>query len=202
MYNPKYSKKNDLNLIYKVLNENAFATLVTNDGGKIEATHLPFLIEKSGETFKLTAHLARANPIWKNFKNEVVVIFQGPHTYVTPAWYKNPLNVPTWNYVSVHCYGSARLVENAPDIKKILTDTVHFFETAYKSNWKYELPEKFEDSLIKAIIGFEISVTKVEAKFKLSQNREPVDYEGVIKGLSARKDEMSQALLRYMKEVK
>lgn len=168
----------------------------------VEVNHLPLLVERSesGEVV-LLGHMARANPLRKRFVGgggDVTVVFQGPHTYVTPRWYPDAMNVPTWNYAVVHAFGAAHLVEDFEGVERILSKTVELFESRESDPWKYELPEEFRRDLVRAIVGFEIRVSKLDAKFKLSQNREPADWKGVIEGLATRSDEMSAKVREMM----
>lgn len=140
-----------------------FATVVTVDGGAPFASHLPLVLV--GED-RLVGHMARANPQWRHFgAGEVLAIFHGPHAYVSPTWYASAGQVPTWNYAVVHAYGAPAIVDGAA----ALAPLVEAFEAAWRPG-DAELAR-----LVPAIVGFELRVTRIEAKWKVGQNREPAD---------------------------
>src|SRR6185295_14409032 len=144
-------------------------------------------------------HLARANPHSRSLGGRnTLVIFNGPSTYVTPRWYRDPLNVPTWNYAVVHAQGVPSLVEDFEGIRSILVQTTERFESGSAKPWTLDLPRDFEAQLVGAIVGFKIPLERIEAKFKLSQNRSPADREGVLQDLRERTDEMSRKILGLM----
>lgn len=205
MYAPGYSKEQDLLRIIALMQEYPFATLIAQGSGKPEISHLPLTLKiapepKNAEDILIYGHMARANPQWKLFEQgEVTAIFHGPYGYITPQWYSDPLNVPTWNYAVVHATGRARVIEGLEGSDQVLREAVEEFERHEPKPWKYELPEEFRDGLVRAIVAFEIRVTGIEGKFKLSQNRDPADREGVLRGLERRGGEMSRGLLKLMR---
>lgn len=202
MYIPKPFHQRDLESLLNVMKDNPFATLITNADGIPYPNHLPLLIEQQDlGRVKLLGHMARANPQWKHFETgqSVVVVFHGPHTYITPNWYRNPNNeVPTWNYSVVHIVGSIKLVDTFEGIHNILARSVQEFEKFESNPWSFPLSEQLERNLVNGIIGFEIEVTQIEGKFKLSQNRKPEDQKGVLQGLASRTDEMSKKIREMM----
>src|SRR5688572_28320573 len=131
MYIPKYSEITDQNLILEVMNRYNFAIAITSGDGKIVANHYPYLIETGAQSTVLLTHLARSNPQYKTIKNDgkCLVIFQGPHQYISPTYYKSPLNVPTWNYVSIHAYCEVETLEKPDEIEALVAKTVKHFET-------------------------------------------------------------------------
>src|SRR5262249_44065504 len=145
--------------------------------------------------------LARANPQLQHFRSgpETLFVFHGPHTYITPTWYQDSMNVPTWNYAVVHAYAKPRLVEDFDGLHRILNEAVTQFESPRPDPWRFELPEDFKQQLWGAIVGFEARVERIEAKFKLSQNRAPEDYQGVLDGLKASPAEADRRVLELMK---
>jgi transcriptional regulator len=199
VYIPKYAKHEDPGLVREFIESHPFATVVTHVSG-LFAGHFPFLVSDLHGDLVLVSHMAKSNPQWKQIENEptVLVIFQGPHAYVSPSIYINPMNVPTWNYTAVHAYGKARVIHELEAVESILARTVEKFESQRESPWRYDLPRDFRDKLIKAIVAFEISIERVEGKFKLSQNREPKDYEAVVREFSKLEDANSKELIRYM----
>ena len=138
------------------------------------ATHLPFLVYPDmGEQGTLVAHMARANPQWKDFaESEALVIFQGHHTYISPSWYEAHPSVPTWNYMLVHAYGVPRVITDAVRTRESLQALVDKHETPFDDPWSMDLPEAYLHRMQQGIVSFELPITRLEGKFKLSQNRE------------------------------
>ncbi|MBK9007824.1 MAG: FMN-binding negative transcriptional regulator [Anaerolineae bacterium] len=199
MYTPKLYREEDRAKIIKFLRQNEFAILVTYDGEKPTASHLLVEIFEEGEKLFINGHMSRANPLWKTFEKnaEVLAIFHGPHTYISPTWY-NHVNVPTWNYQAVHVYGKLRIVEDYDEAYQILKRLTDRHETA--SHYKLEtLPQDFVAKEIKGIVAFQIEVTKIEANYKLSQNRNDEDYQNIVEMLEEREDEMSHEVAEAMK---
>ncbi|BCM91410.1 protease synthase and sporulation protein PAI 2 [Abditibacteriota bacterium] len=182
MYQPKSFILEDTALIERLITENSFATLVSNGENGLEASHLPF--EFDAETQTLLSHLARANEQWHSFDGrEAMAIFSGPHAYISPSWYETELAVPTWNYVVVHVYGVPQIIEDDGQVEALLTRLIDKYESGRTPRWRLEAPADWQKNMRRAIVGFEMKVTRLEAKAKLSQNRPPTDIEGVIKGL-------------------
>jgi transcriptional regulator len=178
-----------------------FGTLVSVEEGVPFASHLPFLYRpEAGALGTLTAHMARANPQWKSFSEsrELLAIFQGPHAYVSPSWYSVHPSVPTWNYVAVHASGVARLVTDESSVLKILGELVARNDPA----WTMDLPGDYLSGMIRQIVAFEIELTKLEGKFKLSQNRPAGDQESVQRELARSEDPLARELARVMLSVR
>jgi transcriptional regulator len=184
MYIPEHFRVDDLAELHEVMRQNSFTTVVTQHDGQPYASHLPLLLESRGEFGVLAGHMARANPQWQDFAAgaEILVIFHGPHAYVSPGWYENPQSVPTWNYVAVHAYGTARMMDEM-ELEGLLPRMVDSYQGADES-WRYDLPQEMRARMLQAIVGFEITLTRVEGKFKLSQNRPVADQRRVIEKLS------------------
>lgn len=200
MYISKLYREEDHEKILSFLRENEFATLVTYDGEKPTASHLLMEVVEEGEKLLINGHMSKANPLWKMLdKNpEVLMIFQGPHTYISPTWY-NHINVPTWNYQAVHIYGKPRVVTEPEETKTILSRLVARNEGG--SEYRLEtLPPDFVEKEIKGIVAFQVEVTQIEANYKLSQNRNDEDYHSIIQYLGEREDEMSHQVAEAMKE--
>ena len=201
MYVPTKFREKDLPHL-EIMRNFPFATVVTQTENGPFVNHLPILTETRGEEIVLIGHMAKANPQWKHFfQDEAVVIFNGPHTYITPQWYKDPMNVPTWNYAVVHATGKAIALESADEIEEILKKSVIEFEQHEPSPWQYNLSEEYKSQLVRAIVGFEMKISSLEVKFKLSQNRTPEDRNGVLEGLRTRRYEMSLKTLELMLEI-
>lgn len=199
MYTPKLYREEDREKIIEFMRQNEFVVLVTYDGEKPTASHLLVEIFEEGEKLFINGHMSRANPLWKTFEKnaEVLTIFHGPHTYISPTWY-NHVNVPTWNYQAVHVYGKLRIVEDYDEAYQILKRLTDRHETA--SHYKLEtLPQDFVAKEIKGIVAFQIEVTKIEANYKLSQNRNDEDYQNIVEMLEEREDEMSHEVAEAMK---
>jgi transcriptional regulator len=197
MYIPALNRVDDREAISAFLNGHSFATLITNDDGKLSASHLPVLFDEAANL--LRSHMARANEQWKHFRDqsEVLCIFHGPHAYISPSWYEQQHTVPTWNYAVVHVYGTPSLVDTA-ELKQIVFDTTAKFESTMPEPWKIPLSEQEIAGMVKAIVGFKIHITRVEAKFKLGQNRSLEDQEKMLRHLQAAADEESRALGRFI----
>ncbi len=193
MYVPKLYSTQDRDLCGKIVSNHPLATVVTFNSGEPYANHLPLLWDR--ERNVLMGHMARANPQWKSMKDgqPVLCVFTGPNSYITPKWYpslqQGENHVPTWNYAVVHITGRARIIdprdseEEVRQFHNLLSISVKAFETGMPDPWLMDLPEKFERKLMDAIVGFEIAVEKMEGKFKLSQNRSPIDRESVIQSV-------------------
>lgn len=198
MYRPSSFKLTDVELIREVLEEWSFATLVTCGSGGMQASHLPFEYEPDANV--LRTHLARANPQWREFgMGEVLAIFQGPHGYISPRWYENPLSVPTWNYVAVHVYGTVRIVEDDSVAAAVLERLVARNESNFENPWRLEAPEDWQAKMRAAIVVMEIEISRIEAKAKLSQNRPSGDVDRAIEGLDERGE---SALAEWMRRVR
>jgi len=206
MYLPKHFSSQDEKKIRKLIEENAFITLLSYPKDSIPfINHLPVIFSpEPGENEILLGHMAKRNPQWMHFKEnpQATIIVQGPHTYITPSWYKSGRDVPTWNYVALHLQGHIQLVEKFSEQTKVLKQLTSFFERPNPKPWEFELPEDLLDpaALTGAIISFKFKIEKVDAKFKLSQNRSKEDKDGVIDGLNNRTDEMSQKVRQLMIE--
>ena len=185
MYIPKHNRIEDRAAIAALIRRFSFGTLVTQGPGGLVATHLPFLFDPSaGLQGKLVAHMARANPQWKNFaQTEVLVIFQGEHGYISPTWYVNSPAVPTWNYQAVHAYGVPAIIAEPQRILGTMREIVEQYESADSSYRIDRLPEPYRDRMLAGIVAFEIELTRADAKSKLSQNMKSEDVLGAIKGL-------------------
>jgi len=201
MYIPHYYHEEDLNKIADFVREHDFATLVIAENGAPVASHLLVdLTTDSDGTWLINGHMARANKLWRAFDStkEVLLIFGGPNTYISPTWYSH-LNVPTWNYIAVHLYGTPRLIDGGPELTDILSRLIKRYET--KSDYRLEsLPRDFVEKEMRGTMGFQVKVTRVEANFKLSQNRNDEDYANVVRQLEARGDEQSVAVANEMRK--
>lgn len=204
MYTPKDFKIENPETLIEFIRRHSFATIISHDGSVPHATHMPVLHEPSADNpnGKLVTHLARANPQWRHFENqeETLVIFTGPHAYISPAWYETTLAVPTWNYTAVHVYGKPRVVDDQERFATILSDLVEFHEKDRPARWDAKIPEAFRDKLMKAIVGIEIPISRIEGKFKLNQNR-PDDMPNVIAALESSADQTDREVAQLMQQI-
>ena len=206
MYLPKHFLVEDRGILLKVMGEHPLATLIANTNGELEINHIPLVASKDGQY--LHGHIARMNPLAKLAQAgelKVTAIFHGPHAYITPAWYPSKYEtgkvVPTWNYAVVHVQGILNLKEDPQWLRQHVSQLTDTHEPIYQSTWKLDdAPEDYVQMMLKAIVGIEIKVSSLVGKFKLSQNRTPSEYGGVIKNLKQSSLEDLQAMLKLMKE--
>ncbi|HCR72544.1 MAG TPA: protease [Anaerolineae bacterium] len=199
MHIPKYYREEDKTKVIEFMKSNGFPAIVSHDGEKLLATHIPVHVIENGDgSLKILGHMSRANPQWKSFgEQEVVLVFQGAHTYISPRWY-NHVNVPTWNYVMVHVYGKIKMLEG-DDLHALLSQLVHVHER--ETGYSLEaLPEDFVRKEMKGVAGFEMHVTKIDAAYKLSQNRDDESYENIVLELDKREDADSRKIAEEMRK--
>ena len=189
MYIPEHFRVEETAIALAFMRANPFAILVSSSGPEPFATHVPVVIRQEGNQVRLRGHVAKANPHWKYVSEQprCLVIFHGPHAYVSPSHYDTRENVPTWNYGAVHVYGNARTFSTVPELLSMLDDLVPTFEAAYAEQWS-SLSEAYRHRMLNHIVGFEIAVDQIDAKFKLSQNRTRQEQQNVIDSLSGSSD--------------
>jgi transcriptional regulator len=204
MFIPAYYRNSDLSEIKNFLRKNSFATLVTSENGRSEASHIPIeLVEEENGIMFLQGHLSRANPQWRSFSNaaSVLAIFQGAHTYISSSWY-NHINVPTWNYMAVHIYGKIKIIEGE-ELLQSLKELVNKYEVVSSRPIKVEeLPADMMEKYLNGIVGFRIEIEKIEGKWKMSQNRNKEDFQNVIRELEKLNDENAHLVAGEMKRLK
>jgi transcriptional regulator len=191
MYTPKDFAVDDPEAIRQYLHLHPFAILVTETAQGMVATHLPLTLEEQGSPHgTLIGHISRANLQWResDHAHEALAIFSGPDTYITPNWYATKAEtgrvVPTWNYAAVHVYGSVSFFDDADRLRDIVTRLTDRHEAGSPEPWKVsDAPSNYIEGQLKAIVGLELRIARVEAKFKFNQNRSPEDRAGVIRGL-------------------
>ncbi|MGC1463364.1 MAG: FMN-binding negative transcriptional regulator [Terracidiphilus sp.] len=180
MYTPKFNQIADRRLLIETMGTYSFAILIGPQAtpateASIVATHLPLVVKDEGEHGLLEGHFARANPHWKFLAgHETLVVFNGPHSYVSPALYAEQLSVPTWNYIAIHAYGVLSLIEDELSKDTLLAGLIDAHEPAYAEKWR-AMPEGFRRTMLAGIVGFRIQISRIEGKFKLSQNRPESD---------------------------
>lgn len=199
MYTPKHFEVRDPALLFALMDRFSFATLVSVDDGVPVASHLPFLIEPDrGSHGTLISHMARANTQWQtwNSDQEILTIFQGDHTYVSPSWYtQQQAAVPTWNYMVVHAYGVPHIIDDDAALD-MLARVISKHEATFAEPW--QMDATYATKLLRGIVAFEIPITRLEGKFKLSQNRSERDQQQVIEALSTSTDPIERELARHM----
>ncbi|MBP1906333.1 transcriptional regulator [Paenibacillus turicensis] len=201
MYIPKpFLVANEEQLIAFV-QEHSFGILFSQSEGEPFATHLPFLIEKdaSGDLY-LLGHMARSNPHWSKIEGNVLVVFNGPHAYISPTWYQEEKTVPTWNYISVHTYGEFNLINSSKELLNIMNQTINKYESQMPTPWETDLLSEFNSQLMKAIVGFKIKITKIEGKWKLNQNHSTDRRRKLIDGLRQTNDYFSLKVAGLMED--
>ncbi|HEX8697606.1 MAG TPA: FMN-binding negative transcriptional regulator [Myxococcaceae bacterium] len=204
MYLPRHFQEQDPKQLLSIMQRYSFATLVTVDEGAPYASHLPMLVDPGpeGTPTRLVSHMAKANPQWRAFSEDkdVLVIFQGPHSYVSPSWYVTQPNVPTWNYAVVHAYGRPRTITEPEESLRILRATVDTYEAGFAKPWSLEQVGDYAQRLLPGIVAFEIRLSRLEGKFKLNQNRAPEDRRAVMERLEASEDLEQRAVGALMRE--
>lgn len=203
MYIPKHYKVTDFDEIREFIQNNAFGTIVTTNQGKPIATHLPLELHKQGDDYYITGHFAYANPQVKTLEDDnenVLVMYQGPHAYISSSWYKSE-DVPTWNYQSVHIYGTASIMSEQ-ELQEDLRLLLQKYEQHRNNSALWENLSSQTKKQIKGIVGFKIKIEEVQAAYKLSQNRNEEDYQNIIDKLDEEKDLNSQQLAEVMKNRK
>ncbi len=201
MYIPNANRVDEQAQLLAFMQAHSFATLVSLVQGEMFATHLPLVIVADGEQITLRGHLAKANPHWQEWatQREVLVIFQGPHAYISPSHYEKWESVPTWNYIAVHAYGAVQLVQDEAGLLATLSELIASTEAPYQAQWD-SLPDKFRTGMLNGIVAFQITVTRLEGKFKLSQNRPIGDQQRVATALASASDTAIAATGHYMQE--
>ena len=193
MYIPVHYRNENLKEIFEFIRQNPFAILVSSGDAPL-ATHIPIQLVQEGETYFLEGHISKGNPQWKTFEGQpLLAIFSGPHTYVSSSWY-NHVNVPTWNYMAVHVYGTITM-QSEEEMRSALRSLVDRYEANSEKPVKVEeMPEDMMKKYLRGIVGFRMSMDRIEGKWKLSQNRDEEDYRNIIKELE-RVDEVNAGLI-------
>lgn len=200
MYIPKINKMHGDKEAFAFMQKYSFATLVTSSNTRPSATHLPFVVEKRDEKIYLKSHFAKANQQWKEIETkEVLVIFNEPHAYISPKNYEKKINVPTWNYLSVHAYGKCKIISDYPAVIDVLENTITYYEKTFINQWN-TLPEDYKIRMCKGIVAFEIEVLELQAKKKISQDKTEVEKKNIINNLESSGDMNDASIAKYMKK--
>jgi transcriptional regulator len=180
-----------------------FALIVSHGRRGLVASHIPFLVEHRGAALHLLGHLARPNPQVADLAEggEVMTVFSGPHAYVSPRWYASGPAVPTWNYADVHAYGMVRVIDDSAWLGDFLHRLAQRHETGSEAPWRIEdQPSDYMTGMLKGIVGVDIAVTRLEGKFKLSQNRPAADGPRIAAALEMRGGDEAAGVARLMRE--
>ena len=194
MYSPSYNRLENRAELLEFMRDNGFPLLVTGTGGTLHASHLPSMVHDRDNEIVLDMHMARSNPQWKEFfDDEVMVVFSGPHAYVSPRWYLEKERVPTWNYAAVHAYGTPIIVSD----KKAKFDSQRRLVARLDPEWlpKFDvLRQEYVDNMLDGIVNFEVRVTRIETRWKLSQNRGRAEQDSIASHLEGSADSSARAL--------
>lgn len=202
MYLPQQFEETRLSVLHDLIRSHPFGTLVIFTGAELWGNHIPFLIQSDeGDKGKLCGHVSRANPVWQEFGGtiEALTIFQGPESYITPSWYPSKHAdgrvVPTWNYAVVHAYGKPRAIEDSGWLLDHVTQQTAVHETGQALPWKVsDAPKDYTERMLERIVGVEIPISRIEGKWKVSQNRKRPDRLGVAAGLESKATDRSLAM--------
>ena len=201
MYIPEFNRVEDRAVALAFMKANPFAVLISTADGVPFASHVPILAREVNGQLRLRGHVAKANPHWKSIHQdqESLVIFSGPHAYISPSLYEIHESVPTWNYAAVHAYGNGTVFTDPDQLNQCLQELIAEFDASYAAQWP-SLSEQYRSRMVQHIVGFEITATRVETKFKLSQNRTQAEQENIIKSLAGRPDSSAAAVAALMKD--
>lgn len=202
MYIPEHFSVRDHDDAIAFVRANPFAILVSTSPEGPFATHVPLAIQEAEGKLILRGHVAKANPHWRHLEQDAqcLVIFHGPHAYVSPSNYASREVVPTWNYGTVHVYGAARTFSAPAELLSMLHELIPMFEPTYAEQWA-SLSQPYRERMLSHIVGFEIAVTKIEAKFKLSQNRTQEEQSNIIGSLGRSEDTVISGVAHLMREL-
>lgn len=201
MYIPKAFEIEDIKTIHQFMRDYDFAILVTQHEGVPFATHLPTVLDETRGAFgTIEAHVARANPQWRDFDDtesenqEVLLIFQGPHSYISPSWYVDNAasSVPTWNYEIVHAYGRLHLMKDVERVRGLLQRLIQRNESRFEHSWQMPFSDEELQKRMSGFVCFEIEITRLEGKGKLNQNRSVNDQQHVIAALESHADVLGE----------
>ena len=210
MYLPSHFAEARVDVLHDLIRAYPFGTLVVLASNGLDANHIPFEIDPEPAPFgTLRGHLARANPLWKDFSAQVdaLAIFQGPHTYISPSWYPTKKEhgkvVPTWNYAVVHAMGPLRVIDEQAWVRRFVEQLTHRHEAHRSDPWKVtDAPTDFVDTMTSAIVGIEIPISRLTGKWKVSQNRPEKDRAGVVEGLLQNRSDASNEMAQLVGQKK
>ncbi len=203
MYRPTVFQEDNADKLISFIRANSFATLVSIVDGVPFASHIPLVVSVEADVVKLTGHLAKQNPQWQDFAaTESLAIFTGAHAYISPTLYEKQESVPTWNYIAVHAYGIPQVITlaDAPELMHETIDKmVGTYEATYQQQW-HGLSDKYREGMMNGIVGFEMTVSRLEGKYKLSQNKSQTDRQNVAESLLNSPDPIERSVGMEMKQ--
>lgn len=202
LYIPEFNRMEDREVTLAFMKANPFAILISQSDTGLLATHLPLLVQETASGIALRGHFAKANHHWSSLESsESLVIFHGPHAYISPSLYEVRESVPTWNYAAVHVYGKGRLIKDSESAEKLLAELISQFDSAYFQQWR-TFGEEYRDRMLRRIVAFEFEVSRIEAKFKLGQNRTRTEQQTLIRALEGSPDSAAAAVAMLMRQQK
>lgn len=202
MYIPATNAMPDRQEILDFMRRFSFATIISTRESTPTATHLPFVVEDREGTLVLLSHFARANDHWRYLEDQtVLVIFSEPHAYISTRNYDKALNVPTWNYIAIHAYGKVELITDYGKTIEVLEKTIKNYEHSYQNQWD-DFPEDYKVRMAKGIVAFELTITDLQAKKKLSQNRSGSEKQRIIDSLAHSQDTNEKLIGEYMQDTR
>jgi transcriptional regulator len=201
VYIPEHFRVRDHADAVAFMQGNPFAILISSTGQGPFATHLPVHVSSTGDQLIIRGHVAKANPHWRHLEqqSQCLTIFHGPHSYISPSLYATRENVPTWNYGAVHVYGNARVFSSPESLLEVLHELMDTFEPAYAAQWG-GLSQAYRERMLSHIVGFEIAATKIEAKFKLGQNRTKDEQANLMAWLEKAEDTAVSGVAELMRD--
>lgn len=200
MYIPRHFLATDQEELIAFMQKYSFATLVSAENNIPLATHLPFLVRKIDDRIILSSHFARANPQASSITGaDILVIFSEPHAYISPRYYEKEENVPTWNYLAVHAYGRAAIIDDEAGKLSLMERTISNYEVEYLDQWS-RLSDAYKIRMLKGIVAFDVVVSDLQGKKKLSQNKTAVERENIIGAFSQSTDSNEVQIAEYMKQ--
>ena len=202
MYLPKHYAVTDRPKMFDFMKDNSFGILFSHTGGEPMASHLPFMIdENGGEQGLVLGHMARANRQWRYADGQqVMVVFHGAHTYVSPTWYQEEDTVPTWNYVAIHATGIFRAVEDQAELEESVGRLTDQHEASQPKPWQPDFSTEYSDQMLKRIVAFQIEITGLQGKWKLNQNHPEVRRQRVSEKLKTLGGEVNLQIAGLMDE--
>ncbi|MDW3209080.1 MAG: FMN-binding negative transcriptional regulator [Reichenbachiella sp.] len=198
MYTPKHYKNENIDEAIQFMERFNFGVMVSSDSDKPIATHLPFVISKVNDKIILTSHFAKTNEQTINIEEkEILTIFSEPHAYISPKFYDKKQNVPTWNYLAVHAYGKIEIIDNEKDVFFVLEHMISNFDSSYIEQWN-DLTYDYKSKMVKGIVAFQIIVSEIQFKEKLSQNKTEKERKRIISDFAKSSSPNENCIAEYM----
>lgn len=200
MYTPKTFEFNNQAEKIAFMKQYSFATIVTSADHAPIATQLPFFIDDSNGKLLISSHFAKANEHANYLENNTsLIIFSEPHAYISPAHYDKHESVPTWDYISVHAYGRAKILDSEASKMKVLEEMITFYDKEYIKQWN-SFTDKFKTNMMKGIVAFEFEVNDLQGQKKLSQNKSAKERASIVEQLEKSEDSVQKSLATYIQD--